>query len=134
MATTTCATSVEIRHCDVFPLVMRLGNGWPHAIWIGSDKTSNERVGMMERETVRSAQQCVDERSPEEWRDITVPQVRTGIPPRPRNVTVEEWGEMLRKQGMVGVYRAYTSHTGRVALIVTKESFIKLELREDTDA
>ena len=73
----------------------------------------------MNNERIVWAQENVESKFPEVWRDISVPKVRSGIPPIQHNVTIAEWGDLLRKNKMVGVYRAYTDHQRIVAIIVT---------------
>lgn len=73
----------------------------------------------MHDEHIVWAQENVDAKTPEQWRDIDVPRVRDGLPPRQRPVTVREWAERLTHNGMVGVYRAYTTRQRVVAIVIT---------------
>jgi len=74
----------------------------------------------MHNEQIVWAQENVESKAPESWRDISVPKIRTGIPPKQRNVTVEEWAKMLQSHKMVGIYRAYTDRQRVVAIIITE--------------
>lgn len=78
----------------------------------------------MESERIIWAQENIESKSPEVWRDITVPTTKAAaprsLPPFERKVTIAEWGEMLSKNGMVGIYRAFTLSGRLVAVIVTE--------------
>lgn len=87
----------------------------------------------MHDEHIIWCQECVNDETPETWRDVDIPQTYDPGPPTrssARNVTVEEWGEILRKNAMVGVYRAYTDRQRTVDLIVIETKTFILNMRE----
>ena len=89
---------------------------------------------MMHDEQIIWCQECINEDTPETWRDVTVPVIQepSAFPAtrKQRNVTVSEWGEILRSNGMVGVYRAYTERQHTVDLIIIETKAFILNLRE----
>lgn len=86
----------------------------------------------MHDEQIVWAQENVESKTPESWRDISVPKIHTGIPPKQRNVTVEEWAKILTSHKMVGVYRAYTARQRIVAIIVTEAKVYNWRVKDIT--
>ena len=76
------------------------------------------------------AQQCIGDKNPEMWEDLSVPlKIQAAGSP---NVTVEEWGNMLAKNTMAGCFRAYTADGAVYDIMVSSEKVYtwKAELKK----
>lgn len=88
---------------------------------------------MSATEYVVAAQENVCPDTPEVWRDVSVPQIRTtGLGGRLRNVTVEEWGDQLVANKLTGTYRAVTNEGRIMAIIVSTTTTFMFQVEDRT--